>query len=365
MRRATILILAAGLAAAASGRADAARVSIFYYPWYGTPALDGAYQHWHQNGARPPVGVASGYFPARGVYSSSNVSVLRAQMREIRRAGIDKVVVSWWGRGSVEHFRLPGVLHAARRAGLRVAVHIEPYPDRTPASTRADVEHLRGAGITDYFVYAAGTFPPEQWAEAIRDLKGVRLLAQTPYAGFAARGGFEGMYTYDILTWGGDKFGRICAAARRLRLVCAPSVGPGYDARRAVGDSRVKPRRNGTTYDAMWQAALRAHADEITITSYNEWHEGTQVEPARAYRNALGEWFAGYAGAWGKYGQSARHAYLDRTAFWSARFASTARSRGAAGTGRSAGAARRGPQKARPSAAGRAHDRRDLRALPR
>ncbi len=42
----------------------------------------------------------------------------------------------------------------------------------------------------------------------------------------------------------------------------------------------MKPRRNGATYDAMWRAALAAHADLVTITSYNEWNEGTQIEPA-------------------------------------------------------------------------------------
>ena len=65
-----------------------------------------------------------------------------------------------------------------------------------------------------------------------------------------------------------------------MHLLCAPSVGPGYDARRGSGDPRVKPRRNGATYDAMWRAAIAAKADRVTITSFNEWHEGTQIEPA-------------------------------------------------------------------------------------
>ena len=37
----------------------------------------------------------------------------------------------------------------------------------------------------------------------------------------------------------------------------------------------------------MWRAAIRAGADGVTITSYNEWHEGTQIEPARARPAAL------------------------------------------------------------------------------
>ncbi len=61
----------------------------------------------------------------------------------------------------------------------------------------------------------------------------------------------------------------------------------------------------------MWKTALRAGADLVTITSYNEWHEGTQIEPARATSGYLA-----YDGAWGRTGTDAQRAYLDRTAYW-------------------------------------------------
>jgi Glycosyl hydrolase family 99 len=43
-------------------------------------------------------------------------------------------------------------------------------------------------------------------------------------------------------------------------------------------------------YRRAWQAAISARADVISITSYNEWGEGTQIEPARV-------WGRGEAGA--------------------------------------------------------------------
>ena len=113
----------------------------------------------------------------------------------------------------------------------------------------------------------------------------------------------------------GDRFARLCDQARKVKLLCAPSVGPGYDARRAVADARVRPRRQGRTYDGMWGSAIRARADLVSITSYNEWHEGTQIEPARARRG-----YSGYDGAWGTRGRAAERAYIDRTAYWTARF---------------------------------------------
>ena len=58
----------------------------------------------------------------------------------------------------------------------------------------------------------------------------------------------------------------------------------------------------------------------MTITSYNEWQEGTQIEPARVAVNR-----PNYEGAWGKSGLSAQRAYLTATAAWTARLGAAPR----------------------------------------
>ena len=297
----------------------APRVAIFYYPWYGTPARDGSYAHWEQGGRKAPLDIASGFYPARGIYSSSNPRVVRAQMREIRAAGIDEVATSWWGWGSYEDERLPLVLTEASRAGLAVSIHLEPYLGRTAESVASDIEHLRSFGVTDFYIYQPLDLPAEDWAALNDSLdSSVRLFAATSMVGFAAAAHFDGVYTYDIVQHPAAQFARLCAQAHASGLVCAPSVGPGFDARRATGDDLVKPRRSGATYDLMWSAALAAGADKVTITSYNEWHEGTQIEPAHREPAALG--YACYDGAWGFEGRSAQRSYLRRTAYWSGLF---------------------------------------------
>jgi glycoprotein endo-alpha-1,2-mannosidase len=316
-----IAVIFALLAVPATAQA-AARVSIFYYPWYGTPAFDGGWAHWYAPGSTT-LDIASNFFPVRGLYSSSNARVVRAQMREIQAAGVREVISSWWGWGSPEDLRLPLVMRAAHAAGLSVAVHLEPYPGRTIESVEADVVHLRGLGITRFFVYQPFDIAKQDWAD-LRDRlpADVQLFAQTALAGRAAAARFDGLYTYDVLLWGADSFGRLCSQAHKVNLLCLPSVGPGYEAGRATGDLRVKPRHDGATYDAMWSAAIRSSAEAVTITRYNEWHEGTQIEPARTRtpRTAAALSFQSYDGAYGLHGKAAQHAYLDRTAFWATAF---------------------------------------------
>jgi glycoprotein endo-alpha-1,2-mannosidase len=290
------------------------RVAIFYYPWYSTPKRDGVWAHWYveQTGGEPLL--STPYYPSRGLYSSSNAKVIDGHMREIAAAGVGTVVVSWWGVGSPEDQRLPLVMDAARRNRLAVAIHVEPYPGRTPASTARDIEQLQQLGVSDFYVYDGDRDPASEWAEALARLDDVRVFDHTTLVGRAKASGFDGLYTYDVGTWTGSTFTRTCTQAHKVGLLCAPSVGPGYDARLATGDPVVRSRLNGAAYDGMWKAALRAQADLVTITSYNEWQEGTQIEPARAH---IGK--PAYDGAWGRSGIPAQRAYLDATAVWAAR----------------------------------------------
>jgi len=324
-----LLLLGFLLALAVPATASAGvGVSAFYYPWYGTSAIDGSYQHWSQHGHSPPNDIASSYYPLAGVYSSSSALVVSAQMAEIRNAGIDQIVVSWWGQGSPEDERMALVVAAARDDGISVAAHLEPYTGRTIASTIADVHYLESTyGIRTFYVYQAlDDFSVSDWAAVRTTLHaggGVKLYAQTALVGAAAAAGFDGVYTYDIVTYPGSMFRRFCQEAHARHLLCAPSVGPGYDAVRGDGDTRTKPRRNGATYDSMWRAAIHAGADQVTITSFNEWHEGTQIEPAAPSARHGGYRYLSYDGAWGLHGRKAEYAYLDRTRYWSSVFRST------------------------------------------
>ncbi len=106
-------------------------------------------------------------------------------------------------------------------------------------STVADIAYLRGYRIRTFYVYRPFDLPVADWAAAADALHagGSVLFAQTGLVGAAAAARFDGVYTYDIVTYSGDKFGRLCRQAHHVHLLCAPSVGPGL---------RRAPRRTAT-----------------------------------------------------------------------------------------------------------------------
>jgi hypothetical protein len=325
--RLAVVVVAVMLLTPAVARAGG-ETSIFYYPWWGAPHKDGKYLHWNKGGHLPPHDLASTFYPSRGAYSSRDWKVLSRQMSEIAGAGVDEVISSWWGLGSPEADRLPTVMRAAWKHGLDVAAHLEPYEkwQRTRAIVEEDLEHLRKLGVGRVYVYYPfdGLIPDAEWLAISAQFPSIELYAQSSDASRAAEAGFDGVYTYDVYAVRGGAFAGLCARAARAGIACAPSVGPGYNASRATSDHRVRSRRAGATYDGMWRAAIAADPDRVTITSYNEWHEGTQIEPARRRGPTIYGEYASYEGAYGRTGKAAERAYLARTAYWSAKYRVTA-----------------------------------------
>jgi len=237
--------------------------------------------------------------------------------------GVDVAVLSWTGRGDAvsdtqgvrtdEAF--PFALEAASDAGVGVAVHLEPYEGRSPASVREDLAYLLGrygsklarmktCGSAEakpiVYVYDAYHSPSTEWAtvltpsgsETVRgtDLDVVAIatvLERSELADLTLGAGFDGVYTYfatDGFTWGSStqNWRDIAAFGAEHRKLVSLSAGPGYN------DTRIRPwnhhatrdRQNGTYFRKMTDAAIAADPDVLSITSFNEWGEGTQIEPA-------------------------------------------------------------------------------------
>jgi hypothetical protein len=229
---------------------------------------------------------------------------------------------------------LSDLVTAVRAAGLRLAIHLEPYKGRSLTTVAGDLAYLRSLGITDVYVYQADSWgAAADWAPAVASQPDMRFFAESgnlgsmlsgSFADYARTAGFDGIYTYDVVRYGAGEMAVACGAARQRRLLCSPSVGPAFDGRRAgMANIPVVDAAGGQRYDYLWRSAFAAGADVISITSWNEWHEGTQIEPAKPYCfPSDGYCSRGYEGVYGRLGAAAQTAYMERTVFWAGEFRS-------------------------------------------
>jgi len=70
---------------------------------------------------------------------------------------------------------------------------------------------------------------------------------------------------------------------------------PGYnDVRIRGGGGFSKDREGGAYYERGWQAAIGSQPNWIVVNSFNEWPEGSYIEPSQTY----GDQFIGLTAAW-------------------------------------------------------------------
>jgi len=91
-------------------------IAVYFYVWYGR------HRHWNQSLSSLVIDR-----PVIGFYSSDNDSVIRWQLSEIKRAGIDALFISWWGPGSYEDRVAQKVFRYLRLYGLKAAILVEPF----------------------------------------------------------------------------------------------------------------------------------------------------------------------------------------------------------------------------------------------
>ncbi len=323
-------------------------MAAFYYPWYRSVKVDQSWIHWAEGGFHPPLDIASDYYPLLGPYSSLDPAVVAQHFAWLRQAGVGVIISSWWGQRSNEDKAVPLLLEMGERYGIQVAFHVEPYSGRTVTTLVSDVEYLYahyGESPAFFRTTAASRWSPDDrskglfflwsarfpdfnqaaveasyWREAIDAIHalpdGGLVIADETGSEWVDGGHFDGLYSYAVLE---PDVADAYSWARALPPDAwyVPGVNPGFSAVRIGYDpSSYVPRRDGAAYQERWQAALDAGVQPalVAITTFNEWHEGTQIEPAAAgVQNGSGYTYADF-------GKLAPDGYLALTRQWVDRF---------------------------------------------
>jgi hypothetical protein len=321
-------------------------VAAFYYPWYGNPKTDGEWVHWESHNRLPPEDISSDYYPALGAYSSNDPAVVEQHMKWLRQAGVGVIISSWWGQNSKEDRAVPLLLQMAEQYDIQVGFHIEPYNGRTGERLVSDIQYLyKQYGSSPAFFRSTTTsrYSPEDkpkgmffvwsiegqgetkysyWQQALDQIhalpEGALVIGHSLDAGWVTDSHFDGLYNYATLHLDYNSFG--WARSLPPDTLYIPSVLPGFSARRIdYPPDTFVPRLGGKTYNDQWTAALSTgiQPEMVTITSFNEWHEGSMIEPIK-FGVMDGQ---GYV--YPDFGKVPPEGYLDLTREWIDKYFST------------------------------------------
>jgi glycoprotein endo-alpha-1,2-mannosidase len=291
-------------------------VLTFYYPWYGNPEIPGGsgrWSHWEGvNLAEKKIG-SSTNFPLLGPYDSQDRNTIRQHCRWSVEAGIHAWIVSWWGHGHFTDKALERILEVIGPA-VKITIYYETVPrPQSPASAAEDIlkllrkygDHpawLKVEGKPVLFIYgrAIGEIGVRGWKEVIAQVNkeypgGVFFHGDRFSAEAAAV--FDGLHTYntagslkgrspdEVRQWCEVTFPKWVALARDAGKSVALTVIPGYDDTKVRKPGLVVERLDGKNYGIQWEAAIAAQPDWILITSFNEWHEGSEIEPSLEHKH--------------------------------------------------------------------------------
>ncbi len=284
-----VLCLAVPLLLAAPAPVSAARAPLvlaFYYDWF-------------DENIWKPSQVAD--MPAAR-YTSRDPQAVARQIQQARGAGIDAFVVSWLGAGNQTDDNFKIVLDQARAANFAAAVDFEvtsPFyksRDQVVASLKnllaTHTKHpayLRVDGKPVIFFWRQQKYSVQVW-KTIRDAvdpnRQSLWIAEGTDTSYLSV--FDGQHLYSM-GWSQNPTSDLTKYAERTRAAGAAKIWvatamPGNDDTRTKrAGSYVRDRRGGEFYRDTWRGAIASAPDWLIITSWNEWVEGTQIEPSVTY----------------------------------------------------------------------------------
>lgn len=308
------------------------RVLAHYMPWFRAEARPGGsiqWDHWQWFGKGPKHDpddlledgrrdIASIYYPLIGPYHGQDPKVLEYHMLTARAAGIEGFIADWYGPGTYSDETTAALVKAGEQFHMKVAVCLEEkafFPGYANVTTRAGVldemerqirhvlqrhgvspAYLRRGGRPVFFMFdghgdsALGslTLSPDELADVLGRFTNETVLLVRGHYEPAFASAARGCYA-----WCGDasyrtQFYESAGPARRDGTLdyWVGVASPGFDDSGVHGwgqAPRVTDRRGTQEYEDNWQQVLTAKPDAVQIVTWNDFQEGTTVEPATEY----------------------------------------------------------------------------------
>lgn len=276
-------------------------VGVFFYPWYGH------WYHWRGlDNFNPPQNWSSHYVPEilPGVYlpqvelyDSNDTRIILWQLYEMRNAHVSYAISSWWGRGSFEDGVFERLLEVTEsnisphpKLKWCIIYELEGYGDPSAEKIRDDLlyllhkyawrpSYLKVDGKPVFFVYAGKNDTVEyarKWYLVKQSLNNSVFIVLKVFPGYRK-------YSYYADSW----FQYAPALRFEVQEPYSGFVSPGFW---KLWKNEEPPvlRRDPNEFEKALKHLISSDVGIKTVQTWNEWHEGTQVEPGQLVSEACG-----------------------------------------------------------------------------
>jgi len=308
-----------------------------FLTWFKTKDFSGRWEMWDSDWQQSPhdpnviflngkrdLAVTS--YPLTGEYDSSDPNIIEYQFLLMKLCGIDGIIVDWDGRriNKYRHDCLMTILPYLEKYDMKLIMCFEEWCGYWPKGTYADREmeikaaqdELRWMSDTflskPFYGTVNGVKPVlvfrkivEQWftvdewhkiAEAF-DNTPVKLIFDTGFYGqfggvaggkYFWVGSFDPKTNNSSLEFCKNAYTDFFKAKNEQikNEIVFGGVTPGFDDSPVWGwgtTARKAPRYDGKRYDLTWQISMDNNVDIIQIITWNDWNEGTQIEPCEQF----------------------------------------------------------------------------------
>ena len=292
------------------------KILTFYYVWYGVPwGPAKKWMGWNAVGYNPDIiiegkrHIATADYPLDGVYDSLSIETLNRHIMQMNFAGIDGVILSWWGFNHYSNRVLEALLEVCPKDFTTIyyetamTLKLRERDRKTAINKIIDDlgKILRKYATKDGWIkldgkpllviYIADQYTVNEWSIIRTTLedKGYSFFLLGDTFNLEYLKVFDGLHTYNPIkiTRKAQDYKEIYSSIgekiRKRNKLFAATVCPGYDDRKIRRPGIYIPRQDGKYYHEAWIAALKSNADMMLITSWNEWLEGTEIEPSLQY----------------------------------------------------------------------------------
>ncbi len=297
-----------------------------YMSWFRFSESDGIinFDHWAWDGKNAKHNpnqplfagmrdIASVFYPSIGVYDSSDPETIDYHILSAKTAGIQGFVIDWYGKGGFVDESFEKLLVRSEKMDFKAAICYEEktcFPSWNKISERdeavkkaaADFKYMaekffskksyfRKNGKPCVFIFGGwGDWPgkgklyfsSEEWDKIIEAAGGdIYIIRQNFNAEYKnIRSAFAWCGNDDYLKWfyrTGDKM----LEDRLLDFYCG-SACPGFDDRGVWGwgtAPRFEAPLGTENYSRYWREFEKSSADIIQLVTWNDFQEGTVIEP--------------------------------------------------------------------------------------